>query len=83
MPYVAKPMLRMNGLEMVKNSLLYWLKIMEKVLPVEEKTPIKTETEIQVSLMKLECVKIASKHSYDYNDIKRQSKELMGLIDFL
>jgi hypothetical protein len=40
-----------------------------------------TDKEIQIAQIKSECVKIASKYSYSFGDIIKQTKELFGLIE--
>lgn len=42
-----------------------------------------TDDEIKIAQMKLECIKVASKHSFSYTDIVKQAKELFELLNLL
>lgn len=42
-----------------------------------------TEQEVQLVETKLECLKIASKHSFSFTDMVKQAKELFSLLNLL
>ena len=53
---------------------------MEKLKLIQEEL---SDKDVKIAEIKLDCIKVASKHSFSYADILKQSKELFELIDIL